>query len=292
MNPPVNPLLSVEDVHVRFARRRRGFWQPRTWHTALSEVSLTIGAGQTVGLVGESGSGKSTLARVVLGLQPRDQGQVRLRGEEVDLTRPDTTRAFRRAVQAVFQDPYGSLNPTMTVATILDEPMRIAGDLSTQDRQDRVRELAELVGLTADQLDRYPYQFSGGQRQRIAIARALAPAPDLVVLDEPVSALDVSIQSQVIDLLERIQATTGVSYLFIAHDLAVVRHISHRIAVMYRGRIVEEGKADQVCDEPSHPYTRLLLASALDADPTTSARRRERRRGLARAFADEFGAHT
>jgi len=283
-------LLEVSDVDVTFALRGGLPGRPKARHQALSGVSLSIRPGQTVGLVGESGSGKSTLARVVLGLQPCDRGRVRLHGQDVDVARPTVPRSFRRRVQAVFQDPYGSLNPTMTVAQLLAEPLRLADTLSTRERWDRVVELVELVGLARGHLERYPYQFSGGQQQRIAIARALACAPELIVLDEPVSALDVSIQSQVIDLLEQIQASTGVSYLFIAHDLAVVRHISHRIAVMYRGRIVEEGPADEVCDDPRHPYTRLLLASILDADPAASAGRRELRRSLARAFADSLGS--
>jgi ABC-type glutathione transport system ATPase component len=281
-------LLAVTEVDVTFPVRRRFPWQPKRRHAALTGVSLSVRAGETVGLVGESGSGKSTLARVVLGLQSADRGRVALCGQELDVTRPLVPRSFRRSVQAVFQDPYGSLNPTMTVARILAEPLRLAGELSTRERLDRVAELVSLVGLTRRHLERYPYQFSGGQQQRIAIARALACSPKLIVLDEPVSALDVSIQSQVIDLLERIQARTGVSYLFIAHDLAVVRHISHRIAVMYRGRIVEAGPADQVCDQPTHPYTRLLLASILDPDPATSAGRRAQRRRLASALADSL----
>ena len=186
-------------------------------------------------------------------------------------------QAYRRVVQAVFQDPFGSLNPSMVVGDIVGEPLGIHLGLRGAKRTARVRELLDLVGLRTDAFDRYPYEFSGGQRQRIALAKALAAEPRLIVLDEPVSALDVSIQSQVISLLEDVQQETGVAYLFIAHDLAVVRHTSHRIAVMYRGRIVEEGPADDICDRPVHPYTQALLLAAPEPDPRRQAIKRQQR---------------
>ncbi|MFC5813759.1 ATP-binding cassette domain-containing protein [Nonomuraea harbinensis] len=280
----MRPLLEVRDLVVRFPLPRRRPWHRRTFHPAVDGVSFTVAPGETLGLVGESGSGKTTVGRTVLGLQRADSGTVTCGDADVTRFGRVVPTAYRRRVQAVFQDPYGSLNPTMVVADLVGEPLGLHTGLTCREREERVVELLELVGLSARHLGRYPYHFSGGQQQRIAIARALALEPELIILDEPVSALDVSIQSQVVNLLEDVQERTGVAYLFIAHDLAVVRHISDRIAVMHRGRLVEIGDADQVCDAPAHPYAQLLLASVLDADLDGREARRARRRELAASF--------
>jgi oligopeptide/dipeptide ABC transporter ATP-binding protein len=223
--------------------------------------------GRTLGLVGESGSGKTTVGRAVLRLNTPRRGTIVAAGFEVHRFRGAPPSAYRRAVQAVFQDPLGSLDQLMEVQQILDEPLRIHFNLSKTSRQQRVRELLDMVGLSSAHLTRYPYELSGGQRQRVAIAKALAVEPELVVLDEPVSALDVSVQSQIINLLKSIQQERGISYLFIAHDLSVVRHTSHDVAVMYRGRVMETGPADRVCGAPQHPYTRVLFDAVPDPVP-------------------------
>lgn len=234
-----------------------------------------------MGLVGESGSGKSTIGRAILRLVTPESGTIQLGDYAVTGFGRREPKGFRQTVQAVFQDPVASLNPTMVVADIVGEPLSLHYGTTGDDRKLRVKELLEQVGLRPEHADRYPHEFSGGQRQRIAIARALATSPDLVVLDEPVSALDVSTQSQVINLLEDLQQQTGVAYLMVAHDLSVVRHVCERILVMYRSRIVEEGPADRVCEQPAHPYTELLLASIPDPDPVVQRRHRSRRRELA-----------
>lgn len=275
-------LLEVEGLTVTFEGRRGSLLsRARKPVHAVIDVDLSVAAGETLGLVGESGSGKSTIGRAILRLVAETGGSITVAGTDVSDFGRDVPRSYRRAVQVVFQDPFGSLNPSMTVGAIIADPLRIHDGLSGQQLKSRVGELLELVGLNAEFAERYPYEFSGGQRQRIAIARALSVQPDLLVLDEPVSALDVSIQSQVINLLEEIQTRTGVAYLFIAHDLAVVRHTSDRIAVMYRGRIVEEGPSDRVCDDPYHPYTKVLLASVPETDPDLQDAQRERRLELA-----------
>ncbi|MCX0247637.1 ATP-binding cassette domain-containing protein [Streptomyces drozdowiczii] len=240
--------------------RRRG-------EPALDGVSLTLREGETLGIVGESGSGKSTLARVLAHAHTADGGTLRLRGE--DITRPSrrALHAVRRQVQMVFQDPYASLNPRMTVGEIVAEPLVAFGIGDREARRERVAELLELAGLDPAVAGRHPRSFSGGQRQRIGIARALAPAPTVLICDEPVSALDVSVQAQITGLLTDLQRDLGLSLVFIAHDLAVVRQISHRIAVMHRGRIVETGTADEVCEHPRDPYTRALLAAAPEPVP-------------------------
>ncbi|MGW9213262.1 ABC transporter ATP-binding protein [Embleya sp. NPDC055664] len=220
--------------------------------------------GETLGLVGESGCGKSTLGKVVLGIHPATSGEVRYDG--ATLTKA-SLRTVRRGVQMVFQDPYSSLNPRMTVGALLREPLQV-NDIARGEKADaRVAELLELVGLGSEAGSRYPHEFSGGQRQRIAIARALAVDPRVVVCDEPVSALDVSLQAQIVNLLRELQERLGLAYLFIAHDLAVVRHLSHRIAVMYLGRIVETGPADEITRSPLHPYTASLLSAVPEPDP-------------------------
>ncbi|MFC3996248.1 ATP-binding cassette domain-containing protein [Nocardiopsis sediminis] len=242
----------------------------------LHGVSLAIPAGRTLGLVGESGSGKTTIGRAVLGLAPVTGGTIRFDGRDISrIGRRDRAR-MARDLQVVFQDPYSSLNPAMRVGDILAEPLTIQG-VSRRDAATRVRELLDRVGLPADAADRLPREFSGGQRQRIAIARALALRPRLIVCDEPVSALDLTTQAHVLDLFLQIQQDTGVSYLFVSHDLDVVRHISHEVAVLYRGDIVERGPAGEVTTAPRHPYTqRLLLASPL-SDPDRQAERRAQR---------------
>ncbi|MEV5686696.1 MULTISPECIES: ABC transporter ATP-binding protein [unclassified Streptomyces] len=248
--------------------------------TALDGVSLTLAAGETLGIVGESGSGKSTLARVLAHAHRPDGGTVRLRG--ADVTRPSRRElhAVRRQVQMVFQDPYASLNPRMTVGEIVAEPLIAFGLGGREEREERVAELLRRAGLDPAVADRHPRSFSGGQRQRIGIARALAPEPSVLICDEPVSALDVSVQAQIVGLLTDLQRDLGLALVFIAHDLAVVRQVSHRIAVMHRGRIVESGSADEVCEHPRDPYTRALLAAVPEPVPRTARLPLARRTGV------------
>ena len=252
---------------------------------ALHEVSVDVAAGETVGLVGESGSGKTTLGRAVLGLAPVTSGTIRFAGQEIQHLGRRDRRRLASEVQVVFQDPYSSLNPALMVEDILSEPLSAQGS-TPKDARQRVRELLDQVGLPSNAGDRFPREFSGGQRQRIAIARALALRPRLIVCDEPVSALDLSTQARVLDLFIDIQEQTGVAYLFVSHDLSVVRHISHRVAVMYKGEIVETGDCDQVTARPEHPYTQRLLGAAPVADPERQRVRREAREAaLAQAAA-------
>ena len=234
---------------------------------AVEDVSVTIREGETLALVGESGCGKSTTARLLLGLEPPTSGAVRYRGSDLRRMSPAERLEFRRRVQLVFQDPFGSLNPRLTVGAMLGEVLRFHRLASRERLDSRIAELLELVGLSADAGERYPHEFSGGQRQRIGIARALAVEPELIVADEPVSALDVSIQAQVLNLLADLQNRLRLSYLFIAHDLAVVRQVADRVAVMYAGRIVEEAAAESLYTRPLHPYTRALLAAVPQPRP-------------------------
>ncbi|MGY6634180.1 MAG: ABC transporter ATP-binding protein [Alkalilacustris sp.] len=257
--PPGAPLLRVAQVCRDYALPRRRPWQPRPTLRAVDGVSLEVRAGESVGLVGESGCGKSTLTRAILGLEPVQSGAIHLEGQPVGPGMPPTLRA---RVQVVFQDPYGSFNPRHRVARAVAEPFHLAAHPPTgAARRAAVAEALEAVGLSADDMDRYPHEFSGGQRQRLAIARALILRPRLIVLDEAVSALDVSVRARILDLLADLQARFGLSYLFISHDLAVVRAITDRVAVMRAGRIVEEGPTETVFAAPTHPYTRALLAA-------------------------------
>ncbi len=260
------PLLRVDGVSKHFRTRALAPWRRRSV-TAVANASFTLQRGETLGLVGESGCGKSTLARLVLHLIEPDGGCVTLDGAAFTQAPVGARRRLRRRIQIVFQDALSSLNPRMTAGVNIAEPMRLQGIGSALGRREAARELLELVGLRADDEDRYPHEFSGGQCQRLAIARALALEPDIVVFDEAVSALDVSIRAQILRLILDLQQRRGLSYIFISHDLGVVRRISDRIAVMYLGRIVEIGPAQQVCRAPLHPYTRALLSAIPLADP-------------------------
>ena len=268
------PLLRVHDVRKVF---RSGGWlsgRNKSRVNAVDSVSFTLRAGETLGLVGETGSGKSTLGRLVLRLVDPTDGRIWLDGEDLTSLSKREMRRRRREVQMVFQDPYGSLDPRMKVGALVAEPMVVHGTWR-QGGRERVVEVVRKVGLQEDHLDRYPHEFSGGQRQRIGIARAMALRPRVLVLDEPVSALDVSIQAQIINLLRELQQESGMGFLFIAHDLAVVRHVSDRVAVMYLGRIVEIGPRDAIYRSPAHPYT-LSLLSAVPVPEASRARVRNR----------------
>ncbi len=264
--------MAVEAISVSFALRAKGLFarKPVRLH-AVEDVSSTRAPGETLGVVGESGSGKTTTARAVM-LQVRlDRGKIHFDGRDVTALAGEELRRMRRHMQFVFQDPYGSLNSRMTVLDAVAEPLVVHGFVKRgRDAREKVVSLLELVGLPPDAVDRYPHAFSGGQRQRIGIARALAISPELIIADEPVSALDVSVRAQVINLLQDLQRRLGLTYLFIAHDLAVVRHISHRIAIMYAGRIVEIGSRDRIYNSPRHPYTQALLSAVLEPDPAAA----------------------
>ena len=264
-------IIRVENLEKRFALKSGLFGRRSTVH-AVNGVTLDIRRGETFGLVGESGCGKSTLGRMILKIHEPDAGRILCDG--VDITGFDHKQMhpYRRRMQMIFQDPYASLNPRFTVGELIAEPMKIYRMCDERAQTARVQELLETVGLKPDHIRRYPHEFSGGQRQRIGIARALALDPEFIVCDEPISALDVSIQAQIVNLLERIQAERGLSYLFIAHDLTMVRHISRRIGVMYMGSLVESGDADEVCDRPLHPYTKLLMSAVPQPDPVTTRR--------------------
>ncbi|HEY3462858.1 MAG TPA: ATP-binding cassette domain-containing protein [Gaiellaceae bacterium] len=274
------PLLSVTDLKVHFPIRRGLLLDRTVDHVkAVDGVSFEIPEGQTLGLVGESGSGKSTTAYATLQLVRPTHGSVRFAGRELTTLRREELRRVRRDIQIVFQDPYASLNPRMTVGRIVGEPLQTHSVGSRRSRRAAVADLLELVGFDPSYTNRYPHEFSGGQRQRIGIARALALNPRLVVCDEPVSALDVSIQAQILNLLKDLQRDLGLTYVFIAHDLAVVRAMSDTIAVMHEGRIVEQGPSEQVYANPQTDYTRALLAAVPVADPERmQLRKRERRR--------------
>jgi peptide/nickel transport system ATP-binding protein len=268
-------LLNVTNVDVTYPGkgfRSLGF-------KALHSVSINIAEGETLGLVGESGSGKTTLGRAILGLAPVSAGSIEFMGKDITHATRSQRRELSKDIQVVFQDPYTSLNPSMEIGQILAEPLQIQG-MDSASATKRIAELLDQVGLPSDALHRLPREFSGGQRQRVAIARALALSPKLIVCDEPVSALDLTTQARILDLFLQIQKDTGVSYLFVSHDLDVVRHISHRVAVMLKGEIVEQGPASEVTVKPTHPYTQKLLMASPVPDPDRQAKRREERKAL------------
>ena len=267
-------LLEVQNLKVHFPAQQRLFGRVKEFVRAVDDVSLSIAAGETVGLVGESGCGKTTLGRAVVKLIQPTSGRIVFEGEDIAGLSGAALRARRRRFQMIFQDPFGSLNPRLTVADTIGEALdihRLAPNAST--RRQRIETLLKDVGLAPSHAQRYPHEFSGGQRQRIGIARALAVEPKLIVCDEPVSALDVSVQAQIINLLQDLQREHGIAYLFVAHDLAVVEHISRRILVMYLGRIVEAGDAKAVCRSPKHPYTQALLSAVPIVDPDSKRQR-------------------
>ena len=276
-NLAAGALLSVQDLHVHFPINRGFIVQRTVGHIrAVNGVSFHVNPGETLGIVGESGSGKTTVVRAVIQLERPTSGSVFFQGEELVSAPGEVLRDARRNMSMVFQDPYGSLNPRMRAGNIVGEPLKAHRVFETDEEyRERVGELFQMVGLHPGVASRYPHQFSGGQRQRIAIARALAANPQLVLLDEPVSALDVSIQAQVINLLEDLQDEHDLAYVFVAHDLSVVRHTAHRTAVMYLGKIVEIADGDEIYENPLHPYTQALLSAAPMPDPVLE-RKRER----------------
>ncbi|WP_026539360.1 ATP-binding cassette domain-containing protein [Arthrobacter sp. 9MFCol3.1] len=276
MNPTESaPLLTVDQLVVEYPSKK---FRAKPFR-ALTDINISIGRGETLGLVGESGSGKTTLGRAILGLAPVTGGKISFDGKDISHATRKDRRVLSRDLQVVFQDPYTSLNPALEIGDILAEPLGVQG-MEPAAAKKRVKELLDQVGLPADAIHRLPREFSGGQRQRVAIARALALSPKLIVCDEPVSALDLSTQARVLDLFLQIQKDTGVSYLFVSHDLDVVRHISHRVAVMYHGEIVEQGPSGVVTTDPDHPYTQRLLLASPVPDPDRQEQRRADRHRL------------
>jgi oligopeptide transport system ATP-binding protein len=262
------PILSVRDLRVHFQLRGEGWFSPPRVLRAVDGVSFDLAPGETLGIVGESGCGKSTLARAVLGLVPVTSGSIRFEGRDVLSLDPRQAREQRRHLQMIFQDPLASLDPRMPVGQIIAEPLRsFFPRMAAKERRAKVLEMMRHVGLLPDQINRYPHEFSGGQAQRIGIARALILRPEVVICDEPVSALDVSIKAQIVNLLADLQAEFGLSLLFIAHDLASVRHISHRVLVLYLGKIMELAPAGEIYGAPRHPYTQSLIQAVPVADP-------------------------
>jgi oligopeptide transport system ATP-binding protein len=277
--PPADTdlVLEVEDLVKHFPVREGLIFKRQTGAVqAVDGVSFQLRRGETLGIVGESGCGKSTLAKLLMRLEEPDSGSVRFRGEDFLAMRGEALRHMRRKIQIIFQDPYTSLNPRMSVGDIVAEPFKLHPEAKpAQGVRTRVKELLDVVGLDPDHINRYPHQFSGGQRQRIGIARGLALNPDVIICDEPVSALDVSVQAQVMNLLKDLQNEFGMSYIFIAHDLSVVRHISDRLAVMYLGRLAELGTDEELYGAPAHPYTQALLSAVPVPDPTLRGQREE-----------------
>jgi len=272
------PLLQVDHLAVHFPMARASWFQrgPSPVLQAVADVSFHILPGETLALVGESGCGKTTLGRALVGLHASIQGSIRFKGQDLATMSPTQRQQTRRSVQMIFQDPYESLNPRLPVSDVITEPLLIHGLGGGAERADRARDLIAQVGLPVDALNRYPHQFSGGQRQRIAIARALGPEPELIVADEPLSALDVSIQSQILNLMSQLREERGLSYLFISHDLSAVHHLADRVAVMYLGHLVELAPRSELFDNPGHPYTRALI----DAIPQIGQGRRSRGRTI------------
>ena len=262
------PLLKVEGLKKYFpVTDGMVFWRASAWVKAVDGIDFEIYPGETLGVIGESGCGKTTTAKLLLLQEDPTEGSINFDGEDVTGLKGTQLKNYRGSVQVVFQDPFSSLSPRMRIRDIIAEPLEIHTDLSRKAIYDRVGEVMQLVGLQPDMSPLFPHEFSGGQRQRIAIARSLATQTRLIVLDEPVSGLDVSIRAQIINLLEELQVDLGVSYLFIGHDLATVAHMSHRIAVMYLGKIVEMAESQELCENPLHPYTRALFAAALPSSP-------------------------
>ena len=277
-NGKQEPLLSVKNLKMYFPITKGIIFQKHVGDIkAVDDVSFDIKRGETLGLVGESGCGKSTTGRAILQLYRPTDGLVQFQGKELTALKGESIRRMRRHLQMIFQDPYASLNPRMTVGSIIGEPLEVHNILSGKARRERVKELLEIVGLNPYFINRYPHEFSGGQRQRIGVARALAVQPDFIICDEPISALDVSIQAQVINLLEGLQEEFNLTYLFIAHDLAVVRHISDRVAVMYLGKIVELTDRATLYQNAMHPYTQALLSAVPIPDPVAEAERAKKR---------------
>jgi oligopeptide transport system ATP-binding protein len=267
-------LLRIENLKKHFTLGGGGlFAKPRTLK-AVDGVSLSVSKGETVGLVGESGCGKSTVSRTIIRLYDPTEGKIIFDGQDISKMSESRLAAYRPRMQMIFQDPYASLNPRMTVGDLIGEPLRNEGKLAKKEITERVHELLGLVNLNEEHAGRYPHEFSGGQRQRIGIARALALNPDLVIADEPIAALDVSIQAQVVNLLEDLQQKLGLTYIFVAHDLSMVKHISNRVAVMYLGKIVELAPSNELYAKPLHPYTQALLSAIPMADPTERSRER------------------
>jgi ABC-type glutathione transport system ATPase component len=275
---PDNRLLDIRGLEVVFRGSRRA----RPVH-AVKGVDLHLEAGRTLGLVGESGSGKSTIGNAVLGLVPVTSGSITFQGEDIARATPRRRRELGEHLQVVFQDPYSSLNPSRTVGHTLSEPLQARGGMGRREAEQRVSQVLTDVGLSPGAARRYPGHFSGGQRQRIAIARALVRSPQLIICDEPTSALDLSVQAQILNLLTELQRNSHVTYLFISHDIDVIRHMSHRIAVLRNGEVVEEGGAAEVIESPTHEYTKALIAAVPVPDPRQQARRREARLGVASA---------
>lgn len=262
-----NKLIEVNNLKKYFPVKKSSFLSKTRYLKAVDDVSFYINEGETLGIVGESGCGKSTTGRSIIRLFDITGGEILYRGQDIANLSESQMLPYRRKMQVIFQDPYASLNPTLTVKDIISEPLDVYQIGDKRERKDRVIELLEKVGLSKNHLDRYPHEFSGGQRQRIGIARALSINPEFILCDEPISALDVSIQAQVVNLLEDLQNEMGFTYLFIAHDLSMVRHISHRIGVMYLGKLIEIGSSDEIYDHPLHPYTKALLSSVLEPNP-------------------------
>ncbi|MFO7172863.1 MAG: dipeptide ABC transporter ATP-binding protein [Bacillota bacterium] len=268
----LEPILRLRGLK-KYFKIGGGLFQPPAWLKAVDGVDLDVYPGETLGIVGESGCGKSTLGRTVIRLYEPTAGQILFQGRDISHLPERELLPVRRQMQMIFQDPYASLNPRMTVTDIISEALELAGVREARARRERVHELLRMVGLSPEHASRYPHEFSGGQRQRIGIARALAVQPSLIIADEPISALDVSIQAQVVNLLEELQAKFGLTYLFIAHDLSMVKHISTRVAVMYLGKVVELAPADEIYERPLHPYTQALLSAIPIPDPVVEETR-------------------